>query len=520
MSSNYLLAIDCGTQSVRALVFDLGGHLVDKAQVALDSYATPEPGWVESDPEDFWRALCQACQHLWANTSVPKSAIRGVVLTTQRATVVNLDAHGQPLRPAIVWLDQRRSDADPKLAPWWEIALRAVNMRDTIRYFAREAEANWIRERQPELWARTAKYLLLSGYLTHRLTDRYVDSVGCQVGYIPFDYKRQRWAAAGDWKWQAVRVEPHKLPELIPPGQRLGTITAAAAAATGIPLGLPLIAAAADKACEVLGVGSLSPETACLSYGTTATINVATDRYLEAVQHIPPFPAATPGAYNAEIQIYRGYWMVTWFRDNFGQPELERAAREGVAPEALLDQMIESIPPGADGLILHPYWSPGVREPGPEARGAILGFADFHTRAHVYRALLEGIAYALREGKERIEARTRAPLRRLMVAGGGARSDVAMQITADIFGLPATRPRVRESSALGAAIVAAVGLGLHPDFDTAVREMTRVGQTFAPDPTHARTYDALYRKVYCRMYQRLQPLYREIREITGYPGRR
>jgi sugar (pentulose or hexulose) kinase len=517
MPEPHLLAIDVGTQSVRAVLFDASGEQIALASAQLGPYAAPHPGWTEQDAPVFFDRLAEACLALWTRPGVDRQRIAAVALTCQRGSVVNLDERGLPLRPAILWPDARRVAGQPPIRGIWGPLLRLAGVADTVANFQAVAEANWIRERQPELWARTAKYLLLSGYLTHRLTDRYVDSVGCQVGYIPFDYKRQRWAAAGDWKWQAVRVEPHKLPELIPPGQRLGTITAAAAAATGIPLGLPLIAAAADKACEVLGVGSLSPETACLSYGTTATINVATDRYLEAVQHIPPFPAATPGAYNAEIQIYRGYWMVTWFRDNFGQPELERAAREGVAPEALLDQMIESIPPGADGLILHPYWSPGVREPGPEARGAILGFADFHTRAHVYRALLEGIAYALREGKERIEARTRAPLRRLMVAGGGARSDVAMQITADIFGLPATRPRVRESSALGAAIVAAVGLGIFENFPAAVAAMTHEGDTFAPRPDASARYDRLYREVFCPIYPRLRPLYRALRAITGYP---
>jgi sugar (pentulose or hexulose) kinase len=179
---------------------------------------------------------------------------------------------------------------------------------------------------------------------------------------------------------------------------------------------------------------------------------------------------------------------------------------------------VNSVPPGAMGLMLQPYWNPGIKLPGPEAKGAVIGFGEVHTRAHLYRAILEGLAYALREGRERIERRSGTPITRVRVSGGGSQSDAAMQITADIFNLPAERPHIYETSGLGAAMIGAVGLGLHRDFDAAVREMTRVGQTFTPDPTHARTYDALYRKVYCRMYERLQPLYREIREITGYPG--
>jgi sugar (pentulose or hexulose) kinase len=171
------------------------------------------------------------------------------------------------------------------------------------------------------------------------------------------------------------------------------------------------------------------------------------------------------------------------------------------------------------GLVLQPYWSPGLKVPGPEAKGAIIGWGDVHTRAHFYRAILEGLAYALREGMERIEARTKTPIRELRVAGGGSQSDAALQITADIFGIPAARPHVYEASGLGAAIDAAVGLGLHTSFESAAREMTRVDRVFTPDPKHAAAYREIYDRVYRKMYARLKPLYHEIREITGYPPR-
>ena len=158
--------------------------------------------------------------------------------------------------------------------------------------FQADAEVNWIRRHEPEVWARTAGYLFVSGFLTRRLVGRAVDSVGSQVGYVPFDYKRLRWSAPGDWKWQVAPIDPAMLPELIPPGGRLGQITAAAAEATGIPVGLPLIAAAADKACEVLGAGVIEPWIGALSYGTTATLNTTQRRYVEAIPMIPPYPAA------------------------------------------------------------------------------------------------------------------------------------------------------------------------------------------------------------------------------------
>jgi sugar (pentulose or hexulose) kinase len=178
----------------------------------------------------------------------------------------------------------------------------------------------------------------------------------------------------------------------------------------------------------------------------------------------------------------------------------------------LFDELVQTVPPGSDGLVLQPYWSPGLRFPGPEARGAVIGFSDVHTRAHLYRAILEGLAYALREGAERTGKRTGVPITELRVAGGGSQSNAAMQLTADVFGLPAMRPHIYEASGLGAAIDAAVGAGLHPDFPSAIKEMTHPGDSFEPDlKVHAR-YDDLYHGVYKQMYKRFQPLYHAMRK--------
>jgi sugar (pentulose or hexulose) kinase len=516
-NGDHILAIDNGTQSVRALLFDLRGNLVVKERVEIEPYYSDKPGRAEQDPELYWRSLGEACRRLWASSPVPSDALAGVALTTQRATMINVDREGRPLRPAIVWLDQRRTEGLPPVGGLWGLAFRLVRMAETVAYFQAEAEANWIRTHQPEIWRETHRYLFLSGFLTHRLVGRFADSVGCQVGYVPFDYKKLQWAGPRDWKWQALPMDPELLPDLVPPGDVLGEITASAAEATGIPAGLPLVAAAADKACEVIGAGCLEPHVGCVSYGITATINTTHCRYMEAIRMIPPYPAAVPGAYSLEVQIYRGYWMVSWFKREFGHREQRLAEERGVAPERLFDELVGAVPPGSMGLVLQPYWSPGVKVPGPEAKGAVIGFGDVHTRAHVYRAILEGLAYALREGGERCQRRTGVTMTEIRVAGGGSQSDAAMQITADIFGLPTARPHVYEASGLGAAIDAAVGLGLHPDFDTAVREMTRVGRQFEPDEQNRRLYDDLYRDVYLKMYRRLKPLYEDIRRITGYP---
>jgi len=517
MSGDYILAIDCGTQSVRALLFDLHGNLAHKTLVPIDPYYAQHPGWAEQDPDYFWNSLCSACQQLWLSSPVSRDAIAGVALTTQRNTLINVDENGKHLRPAIVWLDQRRTEGLPRLGGWWGLAFGLTGMTETVAYFQAEAEANWLMRHQPDIWNKTHKFLFLSGYLTYRLVGDFVDSVGSQVGYLPFDYKRLRWANTSDWKWQAVPLESRLLPDLVPPTEILGAITARAAEDTGIPIGLPLVAAAADKACEVIGSGCIETDIACLSYGTTATVNVTSHRYAEVIPLIPPYPSAIPDAYNLEVQIYRGYWMVSWSLEEFGLRETTLADEWGCQPEELFSELAEEAPPGSMGLILQPYWSPGLKLPGPEAKGAIIGFGDVHTRAHVYRSIIEGLAYALREGLERVQKRVNGKVSALRVSGGGSQSDAAMQITADIFNLPASRPHVYETSGLGAAMGAAVGLGLHTSFDAAVSEMTRLSHTFSPRPEVHAVYEGLYQRVYLQMYQQLKPLYEEIRRITGYP---
>jgi sugar (pentulose or hexulose) kinase len=175
------------------------------------------------------------------------------------------------------------------------------------------------------------------------------------------------------------------------------------------------------------------------------------------------------------------------------------------------------VPAGAEGLVLQPFWSPGLRDPGPEARGAVIGFGDMHTRAHLYRAMLEGLIFGLRAGREQIERRLGRRLTRVVAAGGGSQSDVVMQIAADVFGCAVERPETHETAALGAAMNLAVGLRLHPHHAAAVAAMARSGRSFVPDRGRQRTYDALYRDVYQRLYPRLRPLYRSLRRLTGYP---
>jgi sugar (pentulose or hexulose) kinase len=515
-AADLVLVFDAGTQSVRGALVDPKGGIQALVKTPVDPYRSPRPGWAELDPDAYWRQVCRTCRKLLAREGGARDRLKGVTLTTQRNTVINLDAEGRPLRPAIMWLDQRRASADIRLPILLRGALALAGKMGTVRNVMQDCKSNWIRQHQPELWARTAKFLLLSGFLTHRLTGNYTDSAANMVGYLPFDFRRHCWAGPLDLKWRLFPMDPAILPDLVAPGEALGTVTTAAAADTGIPAGLPVIAAATDKACEVLGAGCRSPETACLSYGTTATLNTANPRYVELKPLMPAYPAAIPGAYTTEVMVYRGFWMVSWFRREFGQCEEEFAVERDVAPETLFDELVAQVPPGCQGLTLQPYWSPGFNTRA-DAKGAIIGFGAVHTRAHLYRAILEGLAYALKDGLLVLQRRNGVPVTTLRVSGGGSQSDAAMQITADIFDLPAQRPHTYETSALGAAITAAVGLGWHTDHGAAVDNMTRVGRTFAPIAANRNLYRDLFEGVYLKLYRRLAPLYGEIQRATRYP---
>ena len=514
MKEQYFLSIDNGTQSVRAIIFDGNGQLIAKSKIDIEPYFSDQKGWAEQHADYFWDSLCQACQELWLKLPISKESIVAVSVTTQRATVVPMGKDNQPLRPAISWLDQRQVETKPKLGKLESAVMSLIRAKPLVDLMHSQAEANWIEQHEPDIWQQVHKFLLLSGYHNYKLTGQYNDAIASIVGFVPFEYKTQQWADEKDWKWRAMPIRPEMLPKVSPAGSVLGEITAAAADATGIPKGLPLIASGSDKACEVLGTGCIDNETGSLSYGSLATLNITSDKYLEAIPFYPAYPGVIPNTFNVEMMVQRGYWMVSWFKKEFGLKEEQLAANQDLNPEKLFDELLSKVPAGCEGLMLQPYWSPSNGD-GPETRGAIIGFNEDHTRAHLYRAMIEGLTYALREGKELLEKRSGKSISRLIVSGGGSQSDQIMQITADIFGMTVLRPHTFETSSLGAAIASAVGVGLYPDFPTAVDKMTHKGDSFNPIDMNKDLYSDLYHKVYKKMYGQLKPSYEAIRSIAN-----
>ncbi len=513
----YIVVIDAGTQSIRAVIIDLKGNICEIEKIEIEPYYSTQPGFAEQDPEYLWDKLCETTNKLMKNTKVDVKSIKGLSVTTQRGTIVNLDKNGKPLRPAIIWLDQRKAKADGWPKGFVKKGLQLINMYESLAHAKKDCEANWIRQNQPEIWEKTHKHVFLSAFFNYRFVGKFIDSVGSTVGYMPFNYKKQKWSKPSEINANLFPIEQDKLVDLVKPSELLGNITKQASEQTGLPDGLPLIATAADKACEVLGSGCQTPEIACLSYGTTATIETVNNKYVEVIKFFPSYPSAIPDHYNTEVMIYRGYWMINWFKNEFGHKEIELSKQTGKTPEELFDEMIKDIPPGAMGLTLQPYWSPGVKIPGIEAKGAVIGFGDVHTRAHLYRSILEGLTYALKDGMLLTQKRTGVKIEKLRVSGGGSQSKNALQITADIFDMPVEKPHTYETSALGAAINCAVGLKLYPDFNSAINNMCRVGEVYYPKPENRDIYKKLFNQVYKKLYKQLRPLYHDIRHITNYP---
>lgn len=516
MEDKYILSIDCGTQSLRALLFDRFGNLAGKEKVKFEPYYSLYPGWAEQDPEIYYKSLCKACLGLREKSHDLWDKIIGITLTTQRDTCINIDKNGKVLRPAIVWLDQRMARYKNPLPFYDNLMFYIAGMTKAVKISIRKTKSNWIKENEPEIWKKTHKFLLLSGYLTYKLTGKMVDSTACQVGHIPFDYKNMCWPKSDlSWRWPVFGIEREKLVDIVKPGELLGNITGEVSCDTGIKEGLPVIASGSDKGCETVGNGCLDETYANISFGTTATVQTTSKKYFEPIKFMPSYPASIVNSYNPEIQIFRGYWMISWFKREFCKSEVEMAKKMGVSTEKILDEMLDQVPPGSYGLILQPYWSPGLKM--PTAKGAVIGFGDVHTKAHFYRAIIEGIDYALLEGIKKIESKSHKKVEKITVSGGGSQSDRICQITADIAGRPVLRGLTYEVSGLGAAINGFVGLNIYKSYEEAVSNMVHYKKVFEPDEKNMKVYTELYERVYKKMYKKLYRLYGAIQDITDYP---
>ena len=315
--------------------------------------------------------------------------------------------------------------------------MKVAGMSEGVALQRAGSHCNWIAVNEKEKWNRTDKFVLISAWLNYKFSGTLADSTASTVGHLPFDSRIRTWMKPHDFRRIVFQVTDDKLYDLAEPGTEIGSITAQTAAETGIAAGLPVIVTGSDKGCETLGLSCLSAEKAALSFGTTATVQLSSQQYFEPQPYMPAYLAVVPGYYNPEIEIYRGYWLLSCFKREFAAKEMAEAAKLGIEAERLLDERLKEIRPGCDGLIMQPYFTPGVNM--PFAKGAVIGFSDNHTRIHLYRAIIEGINFALMEGLRTMEKRGKMQVTSLYAAGGGSQSDAVCSITASMFGLPVYR---------------------------------------------------------------------------------
>ena len=507
-----VLTFDIGTQSLRGVIMDEVGNILAMAQRKFETpYFSLNPGWAEQRGEFYWENICAASMELKEKSGDLWDGILAVSITTIRDTDICLDKDGIPVRPAILWLDKREIEVNEPIPRSRYVLFKAAGMEKTVRFIRRISHCNWIRKQELENWERTYKYMMLSGYMNFCLTGKMVDCTANIVGHLPFDNKNGRWLTPKDLNYCIFPVPKEKLCDLVAPGDIIGYITQDAEEQTGIKAGLPLIATGNDKSCETLGLSCTTPDKAAISFGTTATVQYTIDRYVEPQKYFPAYISAYKGRYNPEIEIYRGYWLLSWFKREFAEREVKEALEQGMLAEELLNKRLAEIPPGCDGLIMQPYFTPGVAM--PNARGAIIGFSDVHTRIHIYRAIIEGINFALMDGMQSLERRMKTKTKEIFVAGGGSRSDEICQITADMFGVPVCRVQTHEAAVVGSSIIAFTAIGQFKSVEEAISSMVHVKDRFMPDMSDHKIYKKIYDEIFTKIFDRLEPLYNISKEM-------
>ena len=511
--SPLVLTIDFGTQSVRTALINKEGEIEAIVKRKYDpAYVSEQKGYAEQDPDYYYNILIECLKELAANNKNLLNRIKGSTISTFRDSSVQLDKDLKPLRKSILWLDQRLAKGKEKMPFGYSALFNLVGMKETIKLNRSRTMAHWIKENEPELWAKVDKYVNISTYLTYKITGKLADSCANLTGHYPIDFKKRKWQKEKALQGVIFGIPSRMLFPLKQPGEVIGEITDEICEITGLPRGIKLFASGSDKACETIGLGALDKSIGVISYGTASTIEVSNQKYHEPEPFLPAYPAAVKDWYNMEVQIYRGYWMLGWFSQNFASELIDESKLQNMAVEELLNKSLAQIPPGSDGLVLQPYWGPGLRR--PLSKGAIIGFSDVHTREHFYRAIIEGIAYALKEGLEGIEKSQHHKVSELRISGGGSQSDAICQITADVFNLPVSRVQTYETTSLGAAISTFVALNEFDNVEDAMKAMSHKTTTFYPNKEAAKQYEELYRNVYLKMFPRLKNIYKDINRFT------
>jgi xylulokinase len=477
------LGLDVGTSGVKAILVAPDGAVVASAVTPL-TMSTPHPGWAEQDPDAWWAATVAAIRRLRAEQ--PDADIAGIGISGQMHSSVFLDGAGQVIRPALLWCDGRTTEQCA------EITRRVggeARLRDWVRNPALEGftlpKVLWLREKEPAAYECLATVLLAKDFIRYRLTGALATEPSDASGTLMYDPAGQRWS---DEILAAVGVPRTLLPEVGGSAEVLGRVTADAARLTGLAEGTPVVGGGADNACGAAGVGAVTPGEAVASWGTSGTVLAPTSEPLvDPGLRAHTFAHVVPRMWYVMGVVLSAAGAFNWYHQ-----QLARELDDSGASRRALDAEAASVPPGAEGVTFLPYLQ-GERTPHRDAsaRGAFVGLSLAHTRAHLTRAVLEGVCFALRDSLGILQELGLSP-QSLLLTGGGAKSPFLRRLQAEVFGLPVQTVNREEGPAYGAALLAAVGAGAFPNLASAARATLTRTAPEAPAPAAHRAYDAPY----------------------------
>jgi xylulokinase len=507
-----LLGIDISTTGAKALIVDERGHVLASATEEYPLY-TPRPLWSEQDPEDWWQGCQRAVQRALAERRINPADIQGIGLTGQMHGLVLLDKDDQVLRPAILWNDQRTGPQCVEITAWAGglDRLLALTGNAVLPGFT-APKIGWVRENEPEVYERVAHVLLPKDYVRFRLTGEYATEVSDASGTSLFDVASRRWSAtmAG-----LLEIPMEWLPRCEESDVVTGQITEAAARATGLRAGTPVVGGGGDQAAQAVGSGIVRSGIISVTSGTSGVVFAHTDAYAAEPQgRLHVFCHAVPGKWHAMGVMLSAGGAFRWFRDALGQPEKTVAALTGEDPYDLLTREAGTVPAGAEGLLFLPYLT-GERcpHPDPNARGAFIGLTLRHGKPHMARAVLEGVSFGLRDSLELIKGLALSssqglgvPIAQVRASGGGARSPLWRQIQADVFNTELVLINVTEGAAFGAALLAGVGAKVYGNVYEGVDSAIRVISSTRPQPEAVALYEGLYPS-YRALYSALRPTF-------------
>jgi xylulokinase len=494
---SYFLGIDVSTTGAKALVIDERGQVVSSATTLL-TLSTPKPLWSEQDPHEWWAGAAASIRAALRQANIGGEAIKAVGLTGQMHGLVLLDAGGNVLRPAILWNDQRTgAECDEIRARLGRQRLIELTGNDALTGFT-APKILWVQRHEPEVYARASHVLLPKDYARFRLTGDYAMDKADGSGTILFDLKQRTWS---NEMLDALEIPHAWMPPTYEGPEITGHISATAAAETGLAVGTPVMAGGGDQAAGAVGMGAIAPGVVSLTLGTSGVVFATTPSALvEPEGRLHAFCHAVPGRWHFMGVMLSAAGSLQWHRDTLA-PQSSFDALTGEAAAA---------PAGSEGLIFLPYLT-GERTPHPDplARGAWVGLTVRHGRGHLTRAVLEGVAYGLKDSFTLIQQAGLGGIDQVRASGGGVKSPLWRQILASVLDVELVTVNTTEGGAFGAALCAGVGAGAWPSLDVACAETIHVTGHTSPDPAQAEVYQRQY-ALYRGLYPALAPTFHAV----------